>query len=237
MKKIKIFFIVLLIILISGCSRKNKNEENDIDKIEVPTPTEIIKEDVIIVEKIVNLDSDNFLIEEKSEEEFLEQDYDGDGILNKDEKTYNTDCYSIDTDGDGITDYDEIFITMTNPIEDSRDNFNEIIKDDNFVEGYVSDISGFDVYLKEKTDKLYILSKVSVDNFNNLNTLTEAYEVKNFNGKLRLSLNNVLNDIISNISIYKVKDNSYEECSFELIEKTIVFDVTEEDIICVVFKN
>lgn len=44
------------------------------------------------------------------------EDFDGDGISNYDELyTYNTDPVSIDSDGDGISDYDELFTYKTDP--------------------------------------------------------------------------------------------------------------------------
>ena len=42
-------------------------------------------------------------------------DFDGDGLTNELEARYGTNPYNIDTDGDGITDYAELFILETNP--------------------------------------------------------------------------------------------------------------------------
>ena len=42
-------------------------------------------------------------------------DFDGDGLSNELEARYGTNPYSIDSDGDGITDYAELFIIETNP--------------------------------------------------------------------------------------------------------------------------
>jgi len=42
-------------------------------------------------------------------------DFDGDGLTNEQESSYNTGVYKIDNDGDGVTDYAELYITGTNP--------------------------------------------------------------------------------------------------------------------------
>ncbi|KAA0001790.1 MAG: hypothetical protein FE048_04860, partial [Thermoplasmata archaeon] len=41
-------------------------------------------------------------------------DIDGDGLSNKEEKKYKTDPYNKDTDGDTLSDYDEIYVYNTN---------------------------------------------------------------------------------------------------------------------------
>lgn len=43
-------------------------------------------------------------------------DEDGDGLLNKQEILYGTDPLNPDTDGDGLSDYDELFVYGTNPL-------------------------------------------------------------------------------------------------------------------------
>lgn len=44
------------------------------------------------------------------------EDYDGDGLDNQEETNFQTDQYNIDTDGDAMTDYAEVYITKTSPI-------------------------------------------------------------------------------------------------------------------------
>lgn len=48
-------------------------------------------------------------------------DSDGDGISNVDERKYGTDIHSIDTDDDGVNDYDEIFKFQTDPLDKDTD--------------------------------------------------------------------------------------------------------------------
>lgn len=45
------------------------------------------------------------------------EDYDGDGIENSEETSLGTDPWNSDTDGDGITDYAEVHVTNTNPLQ------------------------------------------------------------------------------------------------------------------------
>lgn len=45
------------------------------------------------------------------------EDYDGDGIENSEETALGTDPWNSDTDGDGITDYAEVHVTNTNPLQ------------------------------------------------------------------------------------------------------------------------
>lgn len=44
-----------------------------------------------------------------------DEDFDGDGLSNEKEINQGTSIYSIDSDGDGVTDYAELYITNTNP--------------------------------------------------------------------------------------------------------------------------
>jgi hypothetical protein len=51
----------------------------------------------------------------------LRGDSDGDGISNTDEDRYGTNKNSIDSDDDGLNDYDELFKYLTNPLEPDTD--------------------------------------------------------------------------------------------------------------------
>jgi hypothetical protein len=48
-------------------------------------------------------------------------DSDGDGISNTDEDRYGTNKHKVDTDDDGLNDFDELFKFLTNPLEQDTD--------------------------------------------------------------------------------------------------------------------
>ncbi len=50
-----------------------------------------------------------------------DEDYDGDGLVNRDEETYGTCPYAADSDYDGINDYEEIFTYGTDPNNEDTD--------------------------------------------------------------------------------------------------------------------
>lgn len=45
-----------------------------------------------------------------------DEDFDGDGVINSDEESFNTSLYNSDTDGDSLSDYYEIHVSNTDPI-------------------------------------------------------------------------------------------------------------------------
>ena len=47
-------------------------------------------------------------------------DSDGDGLLNIQEKVFNTSIANADTDGDGVNDYEETMVNMTNPLGEGK---------------------------------------------------------------------------------------------------------------------
>ena len=68
-------------------------------------------------------ESENLSLEGmKKDEVSLDNDTDGDGLNDEEEKKYNTDPYSMDTDEDGLSDYIEIYETKTDPLKKDSDN-------------------------------------------------------------------------------------------------------------------
>lgn len=103
-------------------------------KREVPKKTIIVLSIILVVLSIIYLP--NFFIKDKNENQFIitpnvvgiknasdyskntpDEDFDGDGFSNSLEKKYNTSQRRPDTDGDGVCDYAEVFITDTNPLK------------------------------------------------------------------------------------------------------------------------
>jgi len=52
---------------------------------------------------------------------FENEDYDGDRLFNYEEELLGTNPYEIDTDKDGLTDYDEVRVYFTNPLKPDTD--------------------------------------------------------------------------------------------------------------------
>lgn len=57
-------------------------------------------------------------------------DFDHDGLPNVKETEYETDPWKLDTDGDGVSDYAELFVTETSPVQESDVLIKEVMKQD-----------------------------------------------------------------------------------------------------------
>lgn len=64
-----------------------------------------------------------------------DDDIDGDSLSNAEEALYGTDPYDVDSDGDGINDYDEIFVHGTDPLDPDTDGDGVSDYDEIFVYG------------------------------------------------------------------------------------------------------
>lgn len=73
---------------------------------------------VSFLETVINL---QFASPKKPEQEPVDEDSDGDGLTDEEERTLGTDPYNKDTDGDGITDYYEVRKFKTNPLKRDSD--------------------------------------------------------------------------------------------------------------------
>lgn len=108
-----------------------------------------------------------------------EEDIDSDGLTNVQEVLYNTDNCTVDSDGDLLTDYQEIYETFTNPNSEDSDgdgandyweinngnNPNEY--DEKFIVKRVSDGVGTSVEIEIDVDALYAAS-FSVEIFDDM---------------------------------------------------------------------
>lgn len=105
MKNKKIIFIVVLVVLLICLIPLLKNDGNG-------------KNNGVYMHREIKYEGD--------------EDYDGDGLSNIKERELKTDVYTIDTDGDGLTDYEEVEVYHTNPLEidtdgDKLNDYNEVI--------------------------------------------------------------------------------------------------------------
>ena len=174
---------------------------------------------------------------------YLKKDFDCDKLSNKDEIEHGTDMYKVDTDNDGISDSQEIKETNTDPTKfSSRDDGVSDLdwwfsKADDFKEGWSSlDVSGYRVYLKEASDRMFSFAKVSTDAFDKLETITEAYEVRGFSGKVALELSAYNEEVHNSIAIYISNGNTITGAATTVENGMVVFEVEENDIVVAVCK-
>jgi hypothetical protein len=116
----KIFIVIVLFVLLVGAGigvyilifRHNSapSVKKPEEKQNVPT-TSSVKQSP---EKVIQ----NF---SKKLEKLYEKDSDLDGLTNQEETKYGTDPENIDSDGDGLTDKDELFLYRTDPLKADSD--------------------------------------------------------------------------------------------------------------------
>lgn len=108
----------------------NKDEDNDgvVDMIEEYWGTDLVVPDtdrdgLTDYQEINEIGTDP-LIEDTDEDGVSDanEDTDEDGLTNIEEYKYNTTVFSTDTDGDSLSDYNEIMVYNTNPLSKDTDN-------------------------------------------------------------------------------------------------------------------
>lgn len=238
MKKIVSLLLILVLILsFSACSKNNPlNDDNG--KVELG--------DAVTLEEVALFDSENKpFTADTLPDEYKNSDFDSDGLKNKDEIEHKTDMYKVDTDEDGLSDYDEINKSKTNPTKWSSrdDNVSDlqyhILNNNKFEEGYTNtDANGFKVYLSKSEDRLWIISKVSTSTFDDLETISEAFIIKNFSGKIALNCNKYLPEVANSIAVYKdVSSKATKVETFVTEDRLLEFNVSENDIFVLVFEE
>lgn len=262
MKKIYIISLTLVLCLcLTACGRDKDNNSRPITNDQTPsientqpdnkTPEEENKISFensapIEVEKVEIFDADaQEFTKDTLPENMYNIDFDTDGLSNKEEIDLSCDMYKSDTDGDGIKDGEEVKETLTDPLKWSSrdDNISDleyvITNRTDFEEGWTAtDANGFKVYLKEAKDQLFVISKTSTDVFDDLETISEAFQIKYFSGKLALNVNKYIEEVAQSIAIYKVKNNKAIKVETTIDEDRLVqFELNENDIFVVVYEE
>lgn len=84
------------------------------------SPQEVTPE-LIIEEPVASETISDPLVPEISESAVHGEDSDSDGLLDEEEKQYKTNITKFDTDSDGLSDYEEVKIYGTDPIDSDTD--------------------------------------------------------------------------------------------------------------------
>ncbi len=229
-KILSVVLILLLIVSLCACSKKGiETEENE------PTDTPVGNK---VEDTILQDISDIRYTNDNLPSEHNRKDFDGDGLNNIDETKHNTDMYKADPDNDGIGDLDELEKTKTDPTKFSSrdDNISDLewwfSQSDGFEEKWsATDASGFKVYYKIPADKMFSIEKISTDKFNELETITEAYRIKGFSGKMSLNCSQYTEEVYTQIGISILRDNKVLNADIISREQGLIcFDVKENDI-------
>ena len=265
MKKIYIISLILVLALsLTACGNKKEpsnnsrpitNEQNNVTE-ENNNQETTNKEEVTQSEAVdtIPVESEKVLLFDENIQEFTNDtlpenmydiDFDTDGLSNKEELDLSSDMYKSDTDGDGIKDGEEVKETLTDPLKwSSRDDgvsdLEYIITNRaDFEAGYTAtDANGFKVYLAEAKDQLFVISKTSTNVFDNLETISEAFQIKYFSGKIALNVNKYIDEVAQSIVIYKIENNKAVKLETNIDENRLVeFNVLENDIFVVVYEE
>ena len=243
-KYYSILLIAALALSLCACSKTPSDSNNNTTPPEVEEPT--IKLEEVKEEEGVQLFDENLqqYTADTLPDGYDRKDFDGDGLNNKDEIAAGTDMYVIDTDGDGLGDRDEIYETKTDPLkwssrDDDMSDLEWSIVNAEFEEGYTAtDAYGFKMYLTNPEDRLYIISKVKTDVFNDLETISEPFTVKNFSGKMALNVNKYIDEVANSISVYKIQNNQPVKIDSKVDENRLVeFEIQENDVFVLVYSG
>lgn len=235
MKKILIILLSLLFVFsLVACGKKDKQNNQ---KVELGDP--VAREEVYLFDE-----NNKPFTADTLPDEYKNSDFDSDGLKNKDEIEHKTNMYKVDTDEDGLSDYDEINKSKTNPTkwssrdDDVSDLQYYILNSSEFKEGYTStDANGFKIYLSKPEDGLWIIAKTSSNVFDNLETISEAFQVKNFSGKIALNCNKYTPDVAQSIAIYKDNNGTATKVETTIDENNLVeFTLSANDVFVVVYE-
>lgn len=247
MKKILLITLLIVVVLCAGCAKRGEPslDPKNPGSTDQPQPSPTIEPVVEVGEEVTK--EDVYLLDETGAkftaetlpDEYQSADFDCDSLKNRDEIKYGSDMYKVDTDGDGISDYDEVDKTKTDPVKwSSRDDGVSdlewfISQEKDFSEGFSSiNAFGFQFYQAKPADRIGYMSKTSVVNFDELNTITEALVIKAFSGKLAFNASRYTEDVAQSIKVFKADGTTCKEIQTTVNEnRQVVFEVSENDVI------
>lgn len=139
-KILKKFFVVIIILAIIGViayfvyskilvpqTLNNNMENNDMEDlidssdVDLPPIVDLIEEEEE-EEPLTDIDQEQEESEKNERDALKRIDSDGDGLSDYDEiYNYFTDIFSPDSDNDNLTDYEEVFVTNTDPLSPDSD--------------------------------------------------------------------------------------------------------------------
>lgn len=233
----KILVILLSLVFVLSLVACNKGGKSDTKPVELGDP--------VNHEEVYLFDENNKpFTSDTLPDEYKNSDFDSDGLKNKDEIEHKTDMYKVDTDEDGLSDYDEINKSKTNPTkwssrdDDVSDLQYHLLNGTEFKEGYTStDANDFKVYLTKPEDNLWIISKTSSNAFDELETISEVFQIKYFSGKIALNCNKYVSEVAQSIAIYKDVDGKATKVESTITENNLVeFNLSENDIFVIVYE-
>lgn len=243
MKKI-ICLLLVVIFMLSFVACSKKDSSND-----ASNPTETTKPalgEQVEVEEVAIFDENNKpFTADTLPDDCKRKDFDADGLNNETEIENGTDMYKVDTDGDGISDFDEVKNTKTDPTKwSTRDDGKSdleymLVSGTEFKEEYTAtDANGFKVYLAKAEDRLWVISKTSTNVFDDLETISEAFQIKYFSGKVALNCNKYVDEVANSIAIYKDVNGKVTKVECTVTEDRLVeFNLEENDVFVVVYES
>lgn len=240
-KVIVLLLIVLsLSLVVAFCFMlRNKNNQTDVTEI-----TDIVGESVEYEDVYLFGENNKHFTNDNLPDEYKNSDFDSDELKNKDEIEYGTNMYKVDTDNDGISDYDEVNKTKTDPTKwSSRDDEMSdleysIINQGGFKEEYTyTDANGFKIYLSKPEDRLCVISKTSTNVFDDLETISEAFQIKYFSGQVALNCNKYIEEVANSIAIYKDVNGVATKIESSVDkDNLVVFKLDENDVFVLVYE-